>query len=39
MEEEKQNTDKLQVKEVKNPSRQIQASTERMLWGSVCGNM
>lgn len=28
MEEEKQNTDKLQVKEVKNPSRQIQASTE-----------
>ena len=28
MEEEKQNTDKLQVKEVKNPSRQIQASIE-----------
>lgn len=37
MKKEKQDTYKLQIKEVKNPSRQIQASTERMLWGVSAG--
>lgn len=37
MKKEKQGTGKLQIKEVKNPSRQIQPSTERMLWGVSAG--